>query len=200
VGLLLSAPVANAQQALSGAALVSALQRGGYVLVVRHASSPREVPDARSANADNTGRERQLEENGRTTAKAMGEALRRLRIPIGAVWTSPTYRAQETARVANLPNPHAQPELGDSGQSMQGVTPVQTDWLKRKATEFPRGTNALLLTHMPNMSAAFPQWTEGLADGETLVLGPDGKGGAMLVARIKIEQWPHLGDQPAFQR
>jgi hypothetical protein len=95
-------------------------------------------------------------------------------------------------RFARLPDSKAQAELGDGGQSMQGVTPAQTAWLKNRATEFPRGTNTMLVTHFPNMSAAFPQWTAGLADGETLVLGPDGNGGATLVARIKIEQWPQL--------
>jgi hypothetical protein len=32
----------------------------------------------------------------------------------------------------------------------------------------------------------------GLADGEALIFGPDGKGGATLVARVKIEEWPGL--------
>jgi hypothetical protein len=31
-----------------------------------------------------------------------------------------------------------------------------------------------------------------VADGEALVYGPDGKGGATLVARVKIEEWPRL--------
>src|SRR5690348_17151496 len=99
-------------QALSGEALVRALQRGGYILVVRHASSPREAPDAATANADNVNRERQLDQNGRATATAMGAALRALHIPIGEVLTSPTYRAWETARLAELPDPHPQTELG----------------------------------------------------------------------------------------
>jgi phosphohistidine phosphatase SixA len=163
-------------------------------LVVRHASSPRETPDRRSANPDNVNLERQLDERGRETATTMGEAIRALKIPIGAVLTSPAYRAQETVRLARLPNPQPQVELGDGGQSMQGVTQSQTAWLKKKVREFPRGTNTILVTHLPNMSGAFPQWTAGLADGETLVFGPDAHGAAMVVARIKIEQWPHLSN------
>ena len=58
-----------------------------------------------------------------------------------------------------------------------------------EATLQESDANALVVTHLPNMAAAFPQWTSGLLDGETLVLGSDGKGGATLVARIKIEQW-----------
>src|SRR5499427_3466980 len=87
-------------QDLHGEALVKALQKGGYVLVMRHASSPREVPDKQAANPDNSKPERQLDEVGRGTAIAMGKALRDLKIPIGNVLSSPTYRALETVRLA----------------------------------------------------------------------------------------------------
>jgi hypothetical protein len=46
---------------------------GGYVIVMRHASSPRDVPDKRHANADNVNLERQLDEAGRASATAMGK-------------------------------------------------------------------------------------------------------------------------------
>ena len=179
-------------QTLAGEALVQALRQGGYVLVVRHTSSPREAPTKASANPDNLKLERQLDETGRTTATAMGSALRRLKIPIGRVLTSPTYRASETVRFAQLPNPRIQAELGDGGQSMGGVTDAQTAWLKQEVLELPRGTNTILVTHLPNMAAAFPQETSGLSDGETLVFHADGNGGRTLVARIKIEQWPTM--------
>jgi len=189
--LLLLAAAAEAQS-LSGEALVKALQKGGYVLVMRHASSPRETPDAKTANADNVNRERQLDEEGRATATAMGKALRELKIPIGAVYSSPTYRALETVRLAQLGNPKPVPELGDGGRSMQASSDAQAEWLKKKITEFPQGTDTILVTHFPNISRAFPQWSSGLADGEALIFGPDGKGGAALVARVKIEEWPRL--------
>src|ERR1039457_3284734 len=95
LSLLLLAGGVNAQT-LSGDALVKALRQGGYVIVMRHASSPREVPDKQTANPDNLKPERQLDEIGRTTAAAMGKALRDLKIPIGEVYSSPTYRALET--------------------------------------------------------------------------------------------------------
>ena len=49
----------------------------------------------------------------------------------------------------------------------------------------------MIVTHMPNLSRAFPQET-GIADGEALIFHPDGKGSATLVARIKIDEWPAL--------
>jgi phosphohistidine phosphatase SixA len=178
----LSAPA----QTLHGEALIKALRQGGYVIVMRHTSSPREAPSKQSANADNVKLERQLDETGRATAVAMGKAIRELKIPIGDVLTSPTYRALETVRYAQLGNPQPYAELGDNGQSMQGGTEAQAAWLRKKVTQFPKGVNTIIVTHFPNLRGAFPQ-LEMVEDGEALVFGPDG-----LVGRIKIEEWPAL--------
>jgi phosphohistidine phosphatase SixA len=183
---LVLAGTANAQQ-LQGDALVKALLQGGYIIVMRHASSPRDVPDKAAANPDNVKPERQLDPAGRASATAMGKALRDLKIPIGTVLTSPTYRALETIRYAQFGNPQTFPELGDNGQSMSGGTEAQAMWLRKKVTEFPKGTNMLIVTHMPNMSRAFPESTANLADGEAVIFGKSG-----VVARVKIEDWPKL--------
>jgi phosphohistidine phosphatase SixA len=192
IGLFVVAGVGHAQP-LSGEALVKALRQGGYVIVMRHASSPREAPDRQTANADNVNRERQLDATGRAGATVMGKAIRELRIPIGEVLTSPTYRALETVRLAQFRNPRTVVELGDGGQSMQEVSEAQAEWLRKKVAEAPTGTNTLLVTHFPNISRAFPQWSSGLADGEALAIASDGNAGTKLVARIKIEEWPRLG-------
>src|SRR5438128_756835 len=105
------------KQPLQDEALVKALRQGGYVIVMRHASSPREAPNKQTANPDNLKLERQLDDEGRSGATAMGKALRELKIPVGDVLSSPTYRALETARFAQLPNPRTYAELGDNGQS-----------------------------------------------------------------------------------
>lgn len=175
---------------LSGPALVNALRRGGYVIVMRHASSPRDVPDAGAANPDNTSRERQLDAAGRAASTAMGEALRRLMIPIGEVFTSPTYRARETVRMLRVPMPTSVDELGDGGRSMQNASDTQSAWLKKIVTRIPAG-NSLVVTHMPNIARAFPEISD-VRDGESLVFRPDGRGGAALAARVTIEEWAHL--------
>ena len=188
--LVLGTTTAGAQL-LSRPALVKTLQAGGHVIVMRHASSPGDIPA--KPNTDNVPPERQLDEKGRTTAAAMGDALRRLKIPIGDVLTSPTYRARETARVARLPNPRAIAQLGEGPQSMQGaVDRAQTQWLQKKVKELPRGTNTLLVTHVPNITAAFPGEVPAVEQGEALVFGPDGAGGSRVVGRIKIEEWSEL--------
>jgi phosphohistidine phosphatase SixA len=191
VALLVLAAHAHAQ-ALSGEALVKALRQGGYVIVMRHASSPRQEPDKKTANPDNLAFERQLDQTGRETAAAMGRALRDLKIPIGEVLSSPTYRALETIRLGQFGKPQTFPELGDGGQNMRAATESQTDFLHRRVKQFPERTNTLIVTHFPNIMAAFPELAANLADGEALIFGPDGKGGAALVTRVKIEDWPTM--------
>ena len=172
--------------------LVKELQGGGYVLVMRHASSPREAPSKEAANADNAKLERQLDEAGRKGATAMGEAIRALRIPIGVVLTSPTYRAMETVRLAGLDSPTTFNELGDGGQSMQGITEAQASWLRTRVTAVPQFGNTLLVTHQPNLSRAFPDWGSTVEDGETVVIRPDATGSITVVGRIRIRDWSQV--------
>jgi phosphohistidine phosphatase SixA len=181
-------------QSLSGRALATALRSGGYVVLMRHASSPRTPPDPANANADNVQHERQLDDQGRASARAMGEAMRHLQIPIGQVLSSPTYRALETVRLAQLGQPKTYAQLGDGGQSMQAdPTGTRATWLREKVAETPMaGTNTIIVTHFPNVNEAFAKDAVGLADGEALVFRPDGKGGAAVIGRVKIEEWPQI--------
>ena len=177
-------------QALDARQLVESLRKGGLVIVMRHASSPREVPTKETAAAGNTKLERQLDETGRATATAMGNALAQLRIPITTVLSSGTFRALQTVKLAGLGEPAVAAELGDGGQSMQVTSDAQSAWLKARVTQVPASGNVLLVTHMPNVSRAFPEWG-AVADGESVVLRPDGKSFTVL-GRIKIEEWPTL--------
>ena len=189
-GVALVTSVSGAQNKPS-ADLIAMLRQGGYVLVMRHASSPREVPTAQTANADNPKLERQLDQPGRAGAAAMGQSLGDLKIAVGDVVTSPTYRALETVKYARLANATPVAALGDGGQSMKGVSEVDAAWLRAKAAEVPRRGNTIIVTHMPNLSGAFPAWG-AVADGETVVVRPDGQGGTTLIARVKIEEWSKM--------
>lgn len=180
-------------QTLDDGSLVEALRGGGYVIVMRHASSPRETPDAASAAPGNVDRERQLDQKGRETATAMGEAIKRLAIPISEVLSSPTFRALQTARLLDLGVPMPVPELGDGGQGMREDTEgVRSGWLRAKAGEpVPGRGNRLMITHMPNLRGAFGAAAADMTDGESLIVRPeDGK--AVVVARVTIERWSSL--------
>lgn len=188
---------------LSGDALIDALRQGGYVIVMRHAHSPQQQPDAAHARPGNKKHERQLDAAGERAARYMGMAIRQVEIPILRVLSSPTFRAIETARALGLGAPHSFPELGPGGADMK--SPADRDraqWLESKvAAEPPDGENLLIITHEPNLKAAFGPQAAQMQAGDALVFEPDGKT-AKLVAKVKIDEWLKLADhwKPKYQR
>jgi phosphohistidine phosphatase SixA len=181
---------------LSGAALVNALRAGGYVIVMRHPSSPFALPDKAEADPANTKLERQLDDKGRKTSQQMGEAFRKLHIPVGQIFTSPTYRAREAVRLMDLGSAQSAPELDEGAQGMQGnADKSHSDWLQRAAATAPRtATNTLLVTHTPNLTGAFGALAKDVSAGEALIFHPKGTGQPELTARVKIEEWARLAD------
>jgi phosphohistidine phosphatase SixA len=194
LAMLVAVAVAPAwAETAAKAPLIDALREGGYVLLMRHASSPTARPGKAMADRENTTLERQLDKNGRNTARAMGAAMRALHLPIREILSSPTYRALETVRLAGLQQPRTAPELGDGGQSMQPLQPSPAAWLRNLVAKVPApGTDTLIVTHAPNIIGAFGANLADVADGEILIFRPDGNGDAMLAGRIKIQEWPAL--------
>jgi phosphohistidine phosphatase SixA len=187
--LLLAGTMALAQ-GIAHEQLADALRDGGYVIVMRHASSPRDLPDETIANADNVNRERQLDETGRADAAAMGEAIRNHGISIAEVLSSPTYRAIETARRMGYSEIRTVDELSNEGMRASGEE--YAAWLRANVTMTPDAGNRLLITHGPNVSAAFPEHAAGMGEGEALILRPEANGDPAMVARIAITEWPDL--------
>ena len=179
-------------QLLSGGELVAALKQGGYVIVMRHANSPQVRPDPAAAAPGNTRVERQLNENGHKTAHAMGEALKVLRVPIGTVLSSPTFRTLETVRELQVGMPDTFNLLGDGSQGYEFSSfEDSARFMRTRAAEFPKpGTNTLIVTHLPNIESAFGD-TFSVDEGEAVVFKPDGATGTP-VGRIKIDEWPRL--------
>lgn len=176
---------------LSGPALVRQLQKGGFVLVMRHAQSPDAAPTAKEAESDNTALERQLGAQGKTSARELGQALRRLRIPIGQIYSSPAYRARETLRLAGLGAPRLVMQLAEGPRGMQGSAGrAQMQWLQQAVTQVPsNGTNTLIETHAPNITGAFGPAAANIDAGEMIVFSPQ-RGTA--VGRMTVAQWKQL--------
>ena len=75
---------------------IDALRQGGYVIVFRHGATYPDQADTDPLNPKNVAQQRQLNDDGRALAKAIGEAMRKLKIPVGAVLTSQFQRAVDT--------------------------------------------------------------------------------------------------------
>ncbi len=82
----------------AAAALVSRLQAGGVVVVMRHSITDRGQAD-RGDLLDRAG-QRNLSAAGRAQAERIGRAVEALRLPLGEVLASPVFRARDTAELA----------------------------------------------------------------------------------------------------
>ena len=81
-------------------ALWKLLQGGGQVLFIRHASTTPGVGDPEGFRLEDCATQRNLSEAGRAEARRLGELMRRHKVPIEAVVTSPWCRCIETAELA----------------------------------------------------------------------------------------------------
>jgi phosphohistidine phosphatase SixA len=122
----------------------------------------------------------------------MGEALKTLGIAIGDVLSSPTFRTRETVIDLGVGTPKTFLELGDGSQGYEVSSfKNSTPFLRAQSATIPRtGTNTIIVTHLPNMEFAFANASD-VAEGEALVLRPDGKD-SVQIARVKIDEWPRL--------
>jgi hypothetical protein len=82
--------------------LVAELQKGGYVIFLRHPATNADQADTDPLNLDNVQAQRQLSEQGRTHAKDLGQAFRSLKIPVDKVISSKFNRAYETAKLIDI--------------------------------------------------------------------------------------------------
>ena len=77
--------------------LVQSLRAGGYNIVVRHGATFSNQADTDPYNFDDIARQRNLNDKGKELATAFGNAIRRVGVPVGEVYTSKFNRAYETA-------------------------------------------------------------------------------------------------------
>lgn len=65
-------------------AILTLLRGGGYVIVFRHGATHADQADTDPLNLDNVAKQRQLNDKGRADAKAGGDALKAVGVPIGS--------------------------------------------------------------------------------------------------------------------
>ena len=185
---------------------LESVRKGGYVIVIRHGltTSDKTDPMANPAKADSkadsmsnmakkgTG-ERQLSEEGRAQAKAIGEAMHKLSIPVGVVMTSPLQRAVDTGTLLGYGTTTTNPDLGESGPALSPEENARrADAMRKLAGQRPADKNLVLVSHKPNILEAFGKDWSNVTEGEASVFEPEGKGGYKLIARVKSDEWNGL--------
>jgi phosphohistidine phosphatase SixA len=187
---LCSLIVADEPKQLQGKELVSALQRGGYVIFFRHTHTDPMMADTDTLHLENVQAQRHLTEKGRAQAKALGQAFRELKIPVGQVYTSQFFRAKEVARLAEFGPAEALVDVTEP----QNVPPVEgqrrAKALRKLLSQVPpAGKNTVIVSHRPNLQEACGKEFGDLTEGEAVVFQPLGDKGFKVVGRVPVEQW-----------
>ena len=195
-------PAASAEESrlaaefeLDGKALVEALRGGGYVIYFRHAQTEKDYADQVTADPNNGSTQRVLSEAGWHQAKAIGEGVRALDIPVGKVYSSEYFRAWQTADLA-FGRYEKKPAL--NFLPYEEYTPEQVETMRERVlplvTETPEpGQNLVIVGHDDPFEAVTGIYPE--PQGVAYVLEPDGEGGVETVARVGPDDWTKLNEQ-----
>lgn len=191
VCLLSLSPPVSGQALLADQELVDTLRRGGYVIYFRHAATDFSQTDTDPGNPENCRAQRNLSEEGREQARAIGRAFAALRIPVGRVLSGRYCRTMETARLAFG---EATPTWDLTGLPQ---APTQAERERRIAalrallgTRPQAGTNTILVSHLFNIQAA----NLSIAEGEAAIFDPAGSG-FRPAARVVPERWTVLAQR-----
>ena len=179
---------AQAPATLEGKALVDALRQGGYVLYLRHASTDFGQNDEGMTDYANCAQQRNLTDAGRAEARAIGAAIKELRIPVGPILASPYCRTRESAVLVFGTPTVSQPVRGGPGTDDGGQRYAELRRLM--STPVARGSNLAISSHGNPFRAVVG--TAYLQEGEIAVIEPLGSGNFRVVARIVKSEWPVL--------
>lgn len=164
---------------LKGVALLSALRQGGFVLFLRHTQTGTVTPECTVSN---------LTLAGERDARFIGESMRKLRIPVDRVLSSPVCRVFDTAKLLQLGE--AVPTRDLSNVSSPAGFDLLAARTKRLAEAPAKGANSMLVSHM-HAGTPPAHWIY-LDFGEIIVYQPDGHGGSEARARIRADDWYDL--------
>jgi phosphohistidine phosphatase SixA len=93
---------ANAAAADEVARAWDALRADGHVALIRHASAPGAAGDPAGFKLDDCKTQRQLSEQGRAEARALGEKFRAQKVKVGKIISSQWCRCRETAELMDI--------------------------------------------------------------------------------------------------
>jgi len=193
--LLAVCALAQTPSAPDDKALAAALRNGGFVILVRHGATFADQADTDPFHLDNIAAQRNLNDNGKALAKAFGESLRKVGIPIGRVYTSQFNRAYETAVLAGFKNIEKTVDLTEGGLVVSpNENNRRADALRKMLAVAPApGTNILLVTHKPNIVDALGKDWFDVKEGEASIFRPE-NGHYVLFARVQMADWSRIAE------
>ncbi len=172
---LLAAGVALAAQGWD------ALARPGAIVLFRHATAPG-VGDPPGFRLGDCGTQRNLNEQGRAEARAIGEQFRRRGIAVGAILSSQWCRSWETAQLAFGDRVREEPAFNSFFSQGPQQRESQTEQARTILRQWKGPGTLVVVTHQVNITALTGH---GATSGEGVVVQPTADGPFRVVATLR---------------
>ena len=160
--------------------LIQQMRGGGVVLMVRHALAPG-IGDPDDFKLDDCSSQRNLNDQGREQARAMGDWLRARGIRNVKLYSSQWCRCLETARLMNLGSVTPLPALNSFFQRPEDREPNLTAIRKFIRDNTKPGELIIMVTHQVTISGIIDKWTDS---GHGKLVRPDQAGAIELLAGL----------------
>ncbi|MBI5274867.1 MAG: histidine phosphatase family protein [Burkholderiales bacterium] len=182
---LLAALLVSAGTARADDGAWTGLKAGGRVVLMRHGATDPGTGDPPGFRADDCATQRNLNEEGRRSSRALGEAWRARSIRLASLVSSPWCRCLETARLAFGQEAQVDTALSNLFGRRENEA-SQLERLKALVSRRPAAGNAVLVTHGSTIHAF-----TGIqpAQGEMVVLALLPGGGYKVEGRLAPTAW-----------
>lgn len=167
------------------------LRAGGYVLYLRHGQTDNARLDRVPVDLSDCTTQRPLSPQGVEAARAIGQAIRQVRIPVGELRISPLCRARETAAAA-FPGQWVVVDadlMYVANLTARQKAPILHNTRRWLGAPVAPGTNRLIVGHAPNLMDIMGYFP---AEATLAVFKPLPDGRSEYVASITLDAWPRL--------
>ena len=130
----------------------SALRRGGFVALMRHADAPGGAGDPPGFKLEDCATQRNLSDKGRADARAMGARLKAEGIVIGRLLSSPWCRCLDTARLLETGPVEVEPTFSNAFV-LRDRRRALTDEARAIVASWAGPGTLLVVTHGANIQA-----------------------------------------------
>jgi phosphohistidine phosphatase SixA len=160
------------------------LQRGGYVILMRHAATVPGIGDPPGFQLGACATQRNLSQAGRDDAAKIGAAFRKHAVPLGPVLSSRWCRCLDTARLA-FGRVDPSPMIDSMFEDDDAARERKLAQLRTYLAAYKDAGNLVLVTHDVNIRALVGKYVE---QGDVVIAARGLDGALRIEATVPVAQ------------
>lgn len=160
--------------------LIEQMKSGNAVLMIRHANAPG-IGDPANFDVNDCATQRNLDDEGREQAKAIGQWLRDHDIQAVKLYSSQWCRCLETARLMQMGTVNPLPALNSFFEQTENREPNLTAIRKFIQNNTKPGELLIMVTHQVTISGITGEWTDS---GEGKLVQADKTGNIKMLGEL----------------